>query len=428
MPVIVCIIAVIILLLIPTGYEDAVIYQGTDRSAARVISVNNDTIIDTGLVRSGEQTCIIELLGGKFKGETVSGFNLLNGSLETDKIFRTGDKVLVVISYTGNQILSVNLIDHYRINYEAILAIAFGLFLILVAGKTGIRAILSFVLTILLIWKVLIPAYLNGYNPIYFGLFITILLTILIIALVYGFNSKTLSAVSGASLGVFVTCILGIIFTDAFKIHGAIMPNSESLLYSGYQHLNLTKIFMASIFIGSSGAVMDLAVDITSAVNEVIDKKPTITWKEACRSGMNVGRAAMGTMTTTLLLAYSGGYIALLMVFMAQGTPINNILNYKFVSAEIIDTIVGSFGLVTVAPLTALTSGILLTITKRKQLNLKPEFLLVNSIQNDYLDSSDDIFDYDTDDVLEYEADDEYEDDNLIYGMDDMALDSESFF
>ena len=106
---------------------------------------------------------------------------------------------------------------------------------------------------------------------------------------------------------------------------------------------------------------MDLAVDITSAVHEVVGKKPDISWKEASISGMNVGKAAMGTMTTTLLLAYSGGYIAMLMVFMAQGTPIYNILNYKYVSAEIIDTIVGSFGLVSVAPLTALTSGFFLT-------------------------------------------------------------------
>jgi len=210
-----------------------------------------------------------------------------------------------------------------------------------------------------------VPAYLNGYNPIYWGLTITILLAFIIISLVYGFNYKTLSAVSGAALGILVTCILGNLFTDAFQIHGAIMPNSESLLYSGYQHLNLTQIFMASIFIGASGAVMDLAVDITSAINEVVDKKPDISWKEATMSGMNVGRAAMGTMTTTLLLAYSGGYIALLMIFMAQGTPIDNILNYKYVSAEIIDTVVGSFGLVTVAPFTALTSGFLLTKTKK---------------------------------------------------------------
>lgn len=361
LPVILSILLLVGLLLWPTGFEDAVIYQGTDRTAARVLSVNNDMIIDTGLVRSGEQTCKVELLGGKFKGQTTEGYNMLNGSLESDKIFQTGDKALVVISYQEDEIISVNMIDHYRINQEMILAICFALFLILFAGKTGIRAILSFVLTVLMIWKILIPEFLRGRNPILIGILITVTLTIIIISLVYGFNRKTLSAVSGATLGILVTCILGILFTNQFKIHGAIMSNSESLLYSGYQHLNLTKIFMASIFIGSAGAVIDLAVDITSAVNEVVGKKPDIGWKEAVKSGMNVGRAAMGTMTTTLLLAYSGGYIALLMVFMAQGTPIGNILNYKYVSAEIIDTIIGSFGLVTVAPFTAFTSGILLT-------------------------------------------------------------------
>ncbi len=368
MPVIVCVILFIALLIIPTGYEGAVIYKGTDRCAARVLSVYNDNIIDTGLIRSGEQDCEIELLGGKFKGQVTTGYNMLNGSLESDKIFAPGDKALVVIDYKGDEILSVNMIDHYRINYEAILAACFVLFLVAFAGKTGIRAVLSFVITVLMIWKVLVPLYLNGFDPIITGFIITVALTVIIISLVYGFESKTLSAASGATLGLLVTAILGIIFTTGFKIHGAIMPNSESLLYSGYQDLNLTKIYMASIFIGSSGAVMDLAVDITSAVNEVIEKKPTISAKEAALSGMNVGRAAMGTMTTTLLLAYSGGYIALLMVFMAQGTPIYNILNYKYVSAEIIDTIVGSFGLVSVAPFTAIMSGILLTRKKRRQI------------------------------------------------------------
>ena len=136
---------------------------------------------------------------------------------------------------------------------------------------------------------------------------------------------------------------------------------SERLLYSGFQDLNLTQIFMAAIFLGSSGAVMDLSVDITSAVQEVVEKKPDIAAWEAVRSGMNVGRAAMGTMTTTLLLAYSGGYIALLMVFMAQGTPLAHIFNYKYVAAEIIHTVIGSFGLVSVAPFTALCAGFLLT-------------------------------------------------------------------
>ena len=166
----------------------------------------------------------------------------------------------------------------------------------------------------------------------------------------YGFDRRCWAAVSGSFLGIPVTCVLGILFTDLFQIHGAVMSYSESLLYSGYAHLSLTQIFMASIFIGASGAVMDLSVDITSAVHEVVKKRPDLSWQEAARSGLNVGRAAMGTMTTTLLFAYSGGYIALLMVFMAQGTPVDHILNYKYVAAEIIHTVIGSFGLVTVAP------------------------------------------------------------------------------
>lgn len=109
---------------------------------------------------------------------------------------------------------------------------------------------------------------------------------------------------------------------------------------------------------------MDLSVDITSAIYEVVEKRPDISSVQAIKSGMNVGKDAMGTMTTTLLLAYSGGYISLLMVFMAQGTPIDHILNYKYVASEILDTVVGSFGLITVAPFTAITAGVLLAKNK----------------------------------------------------------------
>ena len=210
----------------------------------------------------------------------------------------------------------------------------------------------------------MVPLYLKGYSPVWVGIVITALLTGIIIFFVYGVDKRTIAASSGALLGIATTCILGILFTDLFKIHGAIMPNAESLLYSGYQHLDLTSIFMSSIFVGASGAMMDLSVDITSAIYEVVEKRPDISSVQAIKSGMNVGKAAMGTMTTTLLLAYSGGYISLLMVFMAQGTPIDHILNYKYVASEILDTVVGSFGLITVAPFTAITAGVLLAKNK----------------------------------------------------------------
>ena len=362
-PAWVCLLFIAWLAILPTGYQE--IYREAEQCVAKVIQTDESKIIDTGLVRSGEQRCQLEIVSGKFKGKTAEGVNMLNGSLEQDKLFREGDRAQVVVSYNADEILMVTMIDHDRIPMELVMGAIFILFLILFAGRTGVRAVLSFFLTVLAIWKLLVPLYLKGYNPIWTGLVFTLLLSVLIIALVYGFDRRCVSAVSGTFLGILVTCLLGSLFTDLFQIHGAVMSSSESLLYAGYQDLNLTRIFMASIFIGASGALMDLSVDITSAVHEVVEKRPDIGWKEAVRSGMNVGRSAMGTMTTTLLLAYSGGYIALLMVFMAQGTPLVNILNYKHVAAEMVHTVIGSFGLVTVAPFTALCAGVLLSQKKK---------------------------------------------------------------
>lgn len=375
-PVWVCLLFIAWLAILPTGYQE--IYREAEQCVAKVIQTDESKIIDTGLVRSGEQRCQLEIVSGKFKGKTAEGVNMLNGSLEQDKLFREGDRAQVVVSYNADEILMVTMIDHDRIPMELVMGAIFILFLILFAGRTGVRAVLSFFLTVLAIWKLLVPLYLKGYNPIWTGLVFTLLLSVLIIALVYGFDRRCASAVSGTFLGILVTCLLGSLFTDLFQIHGAVMSSSESLLYAGYQDLNLTRIFMASIFIGASGALMDLSVDITSAVHEVIEKRPDIGWKEAVRSGMNVGRSAMGTMTTTLLLAYSGGYIALLMVFMAQGTPLINILNYKHVAAEMVHTVIGSFGLVTVAPFTALCAGVLLS-QKKKDIEEKKEQDLIKT-------------------------------------------------
>lgn len=365
-PVWVCLALIVLLLALPTGFEDAVQYQTAERCVAEVTAVDNSFIKDTGLVRSGDQICTLQVVSGMFRGQTVTGTNLLRGSLAEDKIYEVGDRALVVISHSAGEVIAVTMTDHFRLNWEVVLAVLFALLLVLFAGKTGLRALLSFVLTVLMLWKLLVPLYLKGWNPIWMGLLVALLLTALIIAMVYGFDRRCAAAVSGSFLGIAVTALLGMVFTDAFQIHGAVMEASESLLYAGFAHLNLTQIFMASIFIGASGAVMDLSVDITSAVAEVVEKKPDISAWEAVRSGMNVGRAAMGTMTTTLLLAYSGGYVSLLMVFMAQGTPVSHILNYKYVAAELVHTVVGSFGLVTVAPFTALCAGFWLTRSRKQ--------------------------------------------------------------
>ncbi len=360
-PVLCSLLLLFILLALPTGYEAALSYQNADRVDALVLATDESDIIDTGLVRSGEQRCRVRILDGQFEGEETSAVNRLNGSLAEDKLFAPGDRAFVVVSHAGGEITTVYMTDHYRLDKEALLAGGFLLLLLIFARGTGLRAILSFVDTVLLIWKVLIPSLLDGRNPVWVAMGIVLVLTALVLSLIYGWERRFLAAFGGAALGILVTAALGYFFTDLFQIHGAVMESSESLLYAGYQHLDLTRIFVASIFLGSSGAVMDLSVDICSAVHEVVQKKPDIRAREAIASGFAVGRAACGSTTTTLLLAYSGSYVALLMVFMAQGTPVSLMLNYKYVAAEIVHTIVGSFGLVTVAPLTAITSGLLLT-------------------------------------------------------------------
>lgn len=354
-----------LLLALPTGYEDAVIYQGTDRVRATVLATDDTAIIHAGLIQTGEQLCTLRLEGGQFAGRQVSGTNLLSGSLAQDKIFAAGDSAFVVVSHQGGTITSVTMIDHYRLGWEAVLAAVFALLLLLFAGPGGLRALLSFAITVLSIWKIMIPISLKGGDPILTGLGIVAVLTVVIIVFVYGFDKRSLVSTLGSMLGVLTACVLGMVFTGTLRIHGAIMSDSEGLLYAGYQNLNLTRIFMASIFIGASGAMMDLSVDITSGICEVVRKKPDIRPWEAVGSGMRIGQAAMGTMTTTLLLAYSGSCLAQLMTFMAQGTPILNILNYKYIAAEILQTLAGSFGLVTVAPFTAVVGGLLLTKRER---------------------------------------------------------------
>ena len=354
-------IVIVVLIFLPTGFEGALQFQDAEKCKVLVEEVDNSSLIDTGLIRTGQQICKVRFLTGRFEGQTSFGWNMLGGSLSQDKLFRPGDKAQAVVHHDEGEIISINLIDYYRLDGELVLAIAFALFLICFARGVGLRSVLSFVITILVLWKILVPLFLKGYNSIFVGLVAVAIMTFVILLFVYGLDKRLLSSFFGSMSGIIFAMILSIICSKAFHIHGAVMANSEALLYSGFADLNLTQIFMASVFIGASGSVMDLSVDITSAVSEVVRNCPDISTKKAIKSGLAVARAAMGTMTTTLLLAYSGSCIAFLMTFMAQGTPVYNILNNNVIAAEIINTIAGSFGLAMTAPLTAFISGILLT-------------------------------------------------------------------
>ncbi|MCT4603448.1 MAG: YibE/F family protein [Marinifilum sp.] len=355
-----------IIVLLPNGFETQT-DENTERVRALVLQTDNSLIVETGIIKTGTQSLKIKILNGKFKGEELTAFNQLVGRMEFDKFFLPKDKTLTVLNLNENnsQIISATVVDHYRIRLEAFLLILFVIFLVAFAGWTGVKAMLSFMFAGIAIWKLLLPGLLKGYAPIPLSLAIVALLTSAIVFLVAGTNKKGLTAFLGAMSGVAVTCVMAILFGTLFNIHGAIKPFSETLLYSGYNYLNLTEIFLAGIFISSSGAVMDIAMDISASQAEVYQANKDISRKELRRSGFEVGKAVVGTMTTTLLLAYSGGFSALLMVFIAQGTPMINILNLNYVSGEILHTLVGSFGLVLVAPFTAIIGAWVFTKSKK---------------------------------------------------------------
>ncbi|WP_042273709.1 YibE/F family protein [[Clostridium] dakarense] len=366
---IICLIAIGILLLIPTGFEKQ-IYINSEGIKARVLSTDESAIYDTGLIKQGDQVCEVEILSGNFKGEKVRSVNLLTGSLETDKIFSVGDKAFILLekSKDGN-IVFANMVDHYRINLEVILIGLFVIVLVIFSGSTGIRTVISFAFTLICILKLFVPMLLKGYHPILLALVIGILISTVTLILVGGFTKKAYCAILGTIFASLITCILAIIFGNIFKIHGTVMQWSESLLYSGFQDLNLTLIYQSGIYLSCSGAILDLAIDISASIDEIVDKNPNLSKKEILFSGITIGKSIVGSQTTTLLLAYMGSFIGVMMVYMAQGTPLLSILNTKFISSEILQTFVGCIGLVIVSPLTATICSHVYT-KKSKELKL----------------------------------------------------------
>ncbi len=358
----------IVLFLLPTGFENPILVEKNQRVKALILETNNEDLHTHAVVTVGTQDLKMEISEGKFKGDTLNAHNVLMGQKKLDKIFKEGDKVLAVLTTNKqkDKVISARADDFYRINIELILFALFAIFLIVFAGLTGFKALLSFVFTALSIWKVLIPLLLKGFNPILISLLILAFTTAVIIILINGFSKKGFVALTGSLSGICITGFLAVLFGYFFNIPGTVKDFSETLLYTGFTNLKITDIFISGIFISAAGAVMDVAMDISASQNEVVLKKPEIGTKELITSGFHIAYPVIGTMTTTLLFAYSGGFMFLFMALMAKGTPMVSIFNTNFIAAEILNTLVGSFGLVLVAPITAIVGGYIYTSKSKK--------------------------------------------------------------
>ncbi|MGE4528817.1 MAG: YibE/F family protein, partial [Rhodospirillaceae bacterium] len=337
----------------PTGFE-ARLPGGVSVVRGTVVEADNQRVRQYGLVREGEQRLRVRIEEGAFAGQLIDAENLIMGKMELDAFFRPGDRALVNLSAEGNKVTAARAVDHYRLDLEFGLFAAFAVLLLALGFSSGLRALLSFVFTVLMIWRVMVPLFLKGYDPILVGFAATAVILAAIVALVGGLDRRGCVAFAGAFLGLGAACALAVWLSAAFKLNGAVRPFSETLLYSGFPGLDLSGLFIAGIFIAGSGAMVDLAMDVAVSMSEIARHRPDLPRRELFTSALAVARAVTGTMTTTLLLAYSGGYVTMLMLFMGQGVPLANVLNLGYVAAEIFHTMVGSIALIATAPFTAL--------------------------------------------------------------------------
>ena len=347
------------LVCLPTGYEKKA--SSSERAKALVLETDDAMVRNFGIVMQGEQLVKVRILGGAFKGLEADANNILYGKADLDKLFAPGDVALAVIDPAAAKGAPpvITLMDHYRLGLEGAMVIAFFVLLLLYGGWTGARSAAAFLFAVAAIWKVLIPAFLSGVPPVLASLGTVAVLSGVIILLVAGFTRTGAAAILGSLAGTAVSGAAALMLAEPSPVNGAVRPFAETLLYGGFDHLNLTQIFLTGTFLASSGAFIDLAMDIAASMEEVHAKRPELGFKELVFSGLTVGRKIIGTETTTLLLAYTGGYTSLLMVFMAQGVPMANMFNITYVSSEVFHTMIGSLGLLTIAPFTALAAGAL---------------------------------------------------------------------
>ena len=352
-PVVVLALCCAALLLVPGARRLA--DDGARTVRAEVVETDDSGLQLHGLVEFGTQLMKVRLPDGR----VFQAANELRAQMELDKKFSVGDTALVVLppNAADGDILVAR--DHWRMGWGFAFFAGFCILLCVFGGWTGLKALFSFVFSCLVVWKLLIPLVLAGWHASTVVFVTVAVLTGVIMYLVAGWTRKGISAFAGAMLGVVASLALAHFFGRVMNVNGATMPFAQQLLYSGFSGLDLQDIFFGAIVLASSGAVMDLAMDISAGVSEVARHSPGLGRRELFMSGIRIGRAVVGTMTTTLLLAYSGGYLTLLMVFAAQGTSPVDFINSTLVSAEFVKTMVGSFGLVLVAPASALVAACL---------------------------------------------------------------------
>ncbi|MDF2548577.1 MAG: YibE/F family protein [Anaerosolibacter sp.] len=313
----------------------------------------------------------LKITSGKYKEKIVETINHLSGNYIYDIPVKENDKVVVVIE-EQNDTIEVFVSDYMRQNYAIYLGLLFVALILLIGRKKGLKAVITLTITLFTILKVLLPLILRGYHPVPITIAASVFITVITLFIIAGINSKSIAAILGTTGGVLTAGLLAYLIGSKVRLTG--MSSEEAVMLTYIPQaiaFDFRGLLFSGIILGALGAVMDIGMSIASSIEEIHRVNPRLTQKELFASGMNVGQDVMGTMTNTLILAYTGSSIPLLLLFMAYETSFVKILNLDIIATEVIRSLAGSIGLVVAIPITALVSSFF--IKKNKAENDKTQ-------------------------------------------------------
>ena len=313
----------------------------------------------------------VRITSGKFKGNELAVINYQTDNPIYNIKIEEGNGVIIALemSQDGNKIEEAYIADHLRQDELYFLLVLFIVVILAIGWRKGAKAICALLLTLVLIWGVLLPGFLQGFNPIWLTAVIAIISTIVTLLIVGGRSLKSITAITGTLGGVAVAGVLAFVVGNAAYLTGFSSEEAAMLLYIPQAaNLDIKGLLFAGIIIGALGASMDVSMSIASAVEEVKRVCPELGIWGLFQSGMNVGRDVMGTMANTLILAYTGSSLQLILIFMAYKESLLKIFNLDMIASEVVRALSGSIGMIMVIPLTSIIAAVLFG-RKKKMMN-----------------------------------------------------------
>jgi uncharacterized membrane protein len=326
--------------------------MGSENSKARV-----EEIIEEGDVALGEtvqryQVARVELLEGDYKGIVMEMDYGRRQVLSNNVYLRPGDQILVTVGARPDGVLTVYFADFVRINSLLWMVTIFVVTILVLSRWKGLRSLLSMALSLAVIIGYIIPHILAGEGPLRVSITGAIVLLMVTLYLTYGWNLKTHAAVLGMVIVLLLTGVLAGFFVYTTRLTGSGDENALFLMQMLNTQINLRGLLLGGMIIGALGVLDDLVTTQSSAVFEVHHLNPSLGFGELFRSVMRIGQDHVAATVNTLVLAYAGAALPMLLMFSLGRGNYGTFINFEFVAEEIVRTIVGSLGLVAAVPLT----------------------------------------------------------------------------